>query len=183
MFVSSFIENKTFVYDVTDSTCVLAKTYLIPTDKAGFCQETCVDKLMGTLWCVGHKNNSYVSGGGLVISEWDLNQITDNGDGTLTPTNIRSFEIPWIPYLQAVQILNGQMFIITGADGGTDDLLTKIWVLDLGNNAIKSLMTDFPDAIRNAEPEGIDFVFDESSYKYYAILATRRSVKYYKIVF
>ena len=184
MYVASFDQNKTFVYNITDSTFILEKTYQLPTNDAGYCQETCINKVDNTLWCIGHKVNSYSSGQGWIVSQWDLANATNNGDGTYTPNLLKKFEMQWIPYLQFVQCLNGQLFIGTGADSDSQpEYLTRIWVMDLGDCSIKSLMEDFPSAIVSAEPEGIDFVYDTSAKKYYMVLSTRRSVHYYNIVF
>ena len=184
LYVASFNENKTFVYNVTRTECTLEKTYIIPESVAGYCQETCIDKLTNHLWCMGHKNNSYSEGGGLIISEWDLTALTDNGNETYTPTKIQSYELPWVPYLQCIQILNGQMFAVFGNDASDlPEQLTHIMVINMGTNVIKAELADFPTAIKNAEPEGIDFIFNSKSWKYDAILATRRTAKYYQITF
>lgn len=180
LYVASFNENKTFVYSITNNSYSLIRTYLLPNTMAGYCQETCINKIDNSLWCVGHKNDSYQAGGGLVVSQWDLSNVIDNGDGTITPTLLKSFEMQWIPYLQFVQCLNGQMFIGTGAES---QYLTRIWIMDLGNNSIKAVMSDFPTIISSAEPEGADFVYNEQTKKYYMVLSTRRSAHYYNIVF
>ena len=181
LYVASFNENKTFVYNVTRESCVLEKTYVIPNSVAGYCQETCVDKVSGVLWCVGHKTTSYEAGEGLIVSAWDLTQATEQ-NGVFTPSEITHYELPWIAYLQAVQILNGQLFAVFGADGGTQPLLTHIDVAPLGRGW-KAILSDFPQSILTAEPEGIDFVFNQNTHKYDAILATRRSVHYYRMEF
>ena len=182
LYVASYNENKTFVYNVTRTECTLEKTYIIPESVAGYCQETCIDKVTGVLWCVGHKVNSYSAGDGLIVSAWDLSKTT-NSNGMLLPTEIMHYDLPWVQYLQAVQVLNGQLFAVFGADGGTAGLLTHIMVSDLGMNIWKSDMSDFPSGILSAEPEGLDFIYNANTYKYDAILATRRSAHYYRLEF
>ena len=183
LYVTSYNENKTFAYSVTNSAFTLVKTYLLPTDKGGYMQETCISKLDNTLWCIGYKANS-AQGEAYIVSQWDLTDLTDNGDGTYTPKCLQSFEMPFIPYLQSIQYLNGQLFIVTGVDSGAlPEYLTRIWVVDLGDRSIKAVMEDFPTALKNAEAEGIDFVFDESTNKYYMLICTRRSPAYYKATF
>lgn len=182
LYVASYNENKTFVYNVTRTECTLEKTYIIPENVAGYCQETCIDKVTGYLWCVGHLANSYTSGEGLIVSAWDLSQSTGDNN-ILTPTEILHYNLPWAPYLQAVQVLNGQLFVVFGTDGQAAGMLTHILVIDLGRNVPKADITDFPSAILSAEPEGIDFVFNNTSWKYDAILATRRLAHYYKLSF
>lgn len=184
LYVSSFNENKTFKYSVTNSSFELLTTYLIPTETAGYCQETCINKADNTLWCVGHKENSYQAGGGLIVSQWDLSNAVNNGNGTETPTLLCKYELQWLQWLQAVQILNGQLFMVTGNDeNSTSASLTRIWVSDLGVSSIKAIIENFTDGIKSAEPEGIDFVFNENAGKYYALLSTRFQPHFYKIIF
>lgn len=181
LYVASYNENKTFVYDITRSACTLVNTYLIPENVAGYCQETCIDKVTGYLWCIGHKANSYTSGDGLIVSAWDLSQATEE-NGMLIPSEILHYELPWVPCLQAVQMLNGQLFAVFGGDGGTTELLTHILV-GLGKVAPKADIADFPSTILSAEPEGIDFVFNEETWQYDAIFATRHFANYYRLKF
>ena len=171
LYCASYDENKTFKYRVTRSTIELIETYVIPTETAGYYQESAYDKNSGTLWVVGCKTNSYTAGTALIYSNWDIS--------TSTPALIKSFEMPFLQNVQCIQLLNGQLFLLTGNDTSTETGKTRLRVLDTASESYKAVFNDFGSVVSAAEPEGIDFVLDGPRYK--MILSTRNGAWFYKI--
>lgn len=180
LYVASFEAPKTYVYRITRLDYTLVKTYYTPIEIAGYRQESCYDKFSGTLWVIGYVADSKTAGEGWVVTNWDLTNTTDNGDGTYTPTLITTFQLPFIPYVQSISVFNNQLFVVTGIDlHANPEELTRIWVIDKYDHAVISVMDMFPETILNAEPEGIDFI--GTGHKYDMFLATRANKAYYII--
>lgn len=182
LYVASYNEPKTFVYNVNEQNCDLIATYALPESSAGYCQETAIGD-NHVLWCLGHKTNSYASGGGLILSSWDLDQYTDV-DNARQPTLISAVDLPWYPNLQSILYLNGQIFALFGGMNVAD---TIIRVIKPGKNDFCSTLTDFPTYqsydIKTAEPEGLGYGIDPDTGNYMLYMATQKNAFYLTIRF
>lgn len=180
LYVASYNNPETAVYRINRESCTLIKKYVIPVSDAGYCQESAIDKDENIIWTIAHKNNSYESGGGLILSSWDIQNATDNGNGTFTPALNNKVEMHWIPYLQFIQPFNGLLFVGFGSDLNTEAGASKIIVFDK-NGMVHSELSDVPSGMAVAEIEGCDMVLNENGTKYDIIWAQRDSVAYYRI--
>lgn len=185
LYVASYDENKTFVFDISDTYCNLIDTYIIPTDQAGYRQQSAIDS-NGNLWVMGHVNDSYTEGGGLILSEWDLNNSTESDIGK-TPTLIFKTNLPWRKNLQSITCVNNQIFALFGNVGVTADTATRIDVIRAHQTYISTVITDFPTVsnfnIKQYEPEGITSKYNDSTGKYDIYIATRQIAFYVKMQF
>lgn len=169
--------NYVHVYRVSRTDCTLIKTYTLPYTDAGYYQAACINKQTDTLYCVGYSLNSYVGdgeGNSIIVSAWDLSSATEQ-DGVYTPTLTKKVVLPWKKYLQFSQCLNNQIFVGFGAVDSTQPASltdTVIWVIDCGTLAVKSILSDLPDNLRNAEIEGCDFIPNGRKYN---MLTTQRA--------
>lgn len=173
----------TYVYRVSRTEFTLLRTYVVPTNDAGYQGFSCVNKADGTLWTMGNTIASYVSGTAFILAHWDITDATEQ-DGVYIPTLIEKTELPWHQYSQFLQCFNNQIFTGFGARDSSKPASytnTIMWVIDCGTMCIKSIITDFPEHIRDSEIEGCDFV--PNGGKYDMITTQRATDGYYRLNF
>ena len=141
----------------------LLDTFKFPVAQAGYYGNVVLDALNEVAYVVGYTNNTFSDGTGnkIIVSKWNLHELTDNGDGTKTPEYVDSFTLPFIQTAQGMQFWNGKIFVISSKVSSTE-ADTKVYVIDPFGKRITSVMESFPDAIKNHETEGICFVDNEN---------------------
>lgn len=109
---------KVYVNRVTLTSSQNIRTLLFPTEKAGYYAAHAYDELSKTMYIVGYSERNYQTDGGgtnkTLVSVWDMNNLTNNGDGTYTPTFVRSFERAFIYVMQGQQYHDGLIWISSG---------------------------------------------------------------------
>ena len=103
---------------VTKTSCSLVKTFAFPLDKTGYYAAACIDEENGVIYMLGYSENDAFSADSgnnkTVVSLWDLDDLTDNGDSTYTPAFISSYERPFIYVMQGQQFHDGMLWISSG---------------------------------------------------------------------
>lgn len=172
---------KVYINRVTESSATLTKTLYFNPDNFGATPQ----------FTLGAGNYGYVLGNisgtdyvtSAKVSVCNMSNQTANQDGTYTPEVTDTFTISLTgsyPVLQGLKYLNGMLFMSSG--GGSQSVLSKIYVIDIANETVANVITDFPTTMSVEELEDIDFVRNPASAKY-DIIAHVRTVGYYRLVF
>ena len=105
-----------YVNRVTTTSSTLIRTLTFPLNKTGYYAGICLNGHIA--YMVGYKENNYQTDDGgantMVVSKWDLTQLTDNGDNTFTPAFISSYERPFIFCIQGQQYHDGMLWLSSG---------------------------------------------------------------------
>lgn len=172
---------KVYVNRITREGTTLVKTYVFPADKTGYYAGHSLDPANMVLYQVGYTENSYYQDPNgtnyLIVSVWDLKNVTDNGNDTYTTAFMRSFKLPFYTTLQGQAFFNGLIVVVSSH---WENAETKVLFIDPGKEAITTLLDNFPSSVKNVECEGIAFVPDGD--KYYSVIKTNNT-HYYRIDF
>ena len=129
--------------------------------------DACIDESDATkLWTIGHTAGSSDRSAPFKLSLWDLSNQTDNGDGTYTPTLIRSVSVaqPESSYFfQGCKFHDGVFWFASGYGGGG----TSAYIFGVDPNTGAYLYTI--DCETTEEPEGIAWVEDANEHGGYAL--------------
>ena len=139
---------------VSRTACELITSYKFPVSQCGYYGEGCVDDDESHMFMFGFKAQSYTTAtnNSIVVSEWDLTNTTTNNDGTITPTFIKSFEIPFFPMLQGLKYVNGKIIVcVAPYDNGV--FSSTIFVVDIAKELIVSKFESLPITVKGAELE------------------------------
>lgn len=168
------------VYENTftsDFVFTLGKTLLL-NDGTTAC-DACLDENdPNILWSIGH-TGSVSSGLPDKISKWDLNSLTDNGDGTFSPLLLQSVDTPMPSqyYLQGSRMHDGILWYTSGYAGTS----TEAYIYGVNPNTGEVLYSI--DCETTAEPEGLVWYPDESADGGYALYVGFQYMKLRKYVF
>lgn len=147
---------KVYVNRVTENTSQLITTYAFPLDKTGYYSALCLDDANNRMYMVGYSEQNYQTDDGgnnkTVVSIWDMSNLTDNGDGTYTPTFVSRFERPFIYTMQGQQYHDGMLWI---SSGGTN-VHGYVYALDPSDGTLLYTI----DTNTTTEVEGIAFLPD-----------------------
>jgi len=109
---------KIYINQVTTSSSVLIRTLSFSIDQAGYYAAAAVDFDNQVLYMVGYTEQAYLSDNDgsnkVLISKWDLSNLTDNGNGTFTPSYISSATRDFIYCMQGQQYHDGLIWIASG---------------------------------------------------------------------
>ena len=154
-----------FVVRITRSATTLIRTLKFPIEQTGYYAGASIDALNDNLYTVGYTENSpsnNASGNNyLIVAEWDLKSMTDNGDDTYTPVLKKKFKLPFYTTIQGQSFFDGKIVCISSASTSPS---TKVIFIDVGAERISTVLSDFPTTIKDAEGEGIDFVLSGNKY-------------------
>ena len=166
---------------IQQSGTTLLETYKFPTAQAGYYGNVVYDLLNKKGYVVGYTANSFSSetNNSIIISVWDFTTLANNGDGTYTPTFVKSFILPFINTAQGMQMWNGLIYVISSKVSSTA-ADTKVYVINPFEERISAVMESFPTEIKTHETEGICFIDDHETVK--AIIFTG-GYNYREIVF
>ena len=85
---------------------------------AGYYSAIALDEPNAIAYLVGYTRDNYLTdddgNNKTIISKWDMSDLTDNGDGTYTPTFISSFECPFIYVMQGLEFYDGLIWVASG---------------------------------------------------------------------
>lgn len=144
---------KVYVNRVTKTTASLVKTYSFPLAQAGYYAAHAYDEDNEIMYMVGYTEQNYTSDDGgnnkTLVSKWDMSQLTQNQDGSYTPTFISSYQIPFIYCMQGLQFHDGMIWISSGINNGS-----YIYVLDPSDGTTLHTF----DLETTTEVEGLDFI-------------------------
>jgi hypothetical protein len=145
-----------YINRVNTSYTMLVKTLVFPLDKSGYYADQAYDLENNILYTVGYTENSYESSQSgankVIISAWDMNNLTDNGDGTFTPAYISSVEREFIYTMQGKQFHDGMIWV--GSGYYTASTSSYIYAISPVDGSILHTI----DLETNTEVEGMSFI-------------------------
>lgn len=149
--------NPTNIYlnRVTTSSSELIKTFYFPTiAQTGYYTGHAYDEDNQIMYILGYTEPIYNSDDGgnnkVIVSKWDMSDLTDNGDDTYTPAFISSYERPFIYVMQGQQWHDGMIWV---ASGGTN-VRGYVYALDPSDGTVLYTV----DTGTNTELEGVAFI-------------------------
>ena len=159
LYVGAYDSPTVYVNRITTNGISLVDTLAFPQSQTGYCTNVAIDPINKHLYILGYRANdsSQVSGNNIIVSKWDLAEMTDNGDNTHSPTFVKSFTLPVITYMQDCKFHDGKIFVLCGIGS---DYPTKVYVIDVTGERIANIIDSFITAISNSEKESI--VINES---------------------
>lgn len=164
---SAYSPSTCYVNDVSSDlkTFTLAKT-LAFNDGSTDC-DACIDENDGSiLWTLGHTASSSDTSAPYYISKWNLNSLTDNGDGTYTPALIQTVSTPQPSnsyFFQGCKMHDDILWYANGYSGSS----TGSYVFGVNPNTGTVLYSI--NCNTTAEPEGVAWVADSDAVGGYAL--------------
>lgn len=145
---------------VTRTTSELVSRYYCPRSSVGYVSGVCLDNANRIMYLLGYTMSDVYSDhdgtNKTVITKWDLNDVTDNGNNTFAPVLLDRYERDFIYCLQGTQYHDGMLWIASGSGTGAAGLTQYIYALDPATGEILHAI-DF--GIRT-EIEGVTFISD-----------------------
>lgn len=166
LYVGGWIDNLIQVIRITKSENVwsaeIVRTLYIPTSE-GYFMTPSVDNENNILYCYGYKDD-YVgaSGNAMKLIKCDLSDLTDNGDGTFSPTILQRIETPYMGVMQGRKYYNGRLYI--GFAETSSPHNARLVVVDVSNGDTKTVV-DMTN-ITTSENEGVCFVKNNKRIKW-----------------
>lgn len=142
----------------SDYVATLEKT-LYMNDGSDNC-DACVDEQDKTvLWTIGHTDRNVY-----LVSKWNLNNLTDNGDGTYTPELLQTVETPLTQsfYFQGCTSHDGLLWYANGYAGSS---IAYVFAINPNTGAIVYTI----NCETTEEPEGVEFYPDPDAIGGYAM--------------
>lgn len=163
-----------YVNRVTRTGATLVKTYKTdPTSHGGYLMSAVPTEDGKFLYTMGYTFANYTSdldGTNLVrIAKWNLENATDNGDGTFLPEFIEEKTMPFIDCIQGTQLRDGLLFASSGVGGRA----SHVYLIDPSTAQIEHTI-----ALSTVEVEGCAWVDD-----YLVVGQSPSTIAYKKIVF
>jgi hypothetical protein len=164
LYATSAYTPNVYINDMTpEFVATLNKTLYIP-DGCKDC-DACIDETnKQILWTVGHAQTDSTSNPvDYILSQWNLANLTDNGDGTYTPGLIKTITTPRPPcyYFQGVKMHDGILWYASGYPG------SHAYVYGVSPSTGELLHTI--DLATTAEPEGVAWYPDAEAIGGYAL--------------
>lgn len=146
-------------------TATAVRTITIPTE-CGYYPAPSIDAKHNVLYCYGYKQAS--NGGddnAMVLSKFDLNTQTNNGDGTYSAKLLSTFESPYLGVIQGRKYYQGRLYVGFTDEGATRN--SRLVVVDAATGDVKSFVD--MTAITSSENEGVCYQVDgDNIYWYYS---------------
>jgi len=159
--------SKVYVTRITRSSTMLTKTLLFPTDKAGYYAAAAYDEKHQIMYMVGYLEQNYQTDDGgnnkTVVSKWDMTNLTQNQDGSYTPTFISRYFRDFIFVMQGLQWFDGYIWIASGYNNGGNQYIYAMNPTD-GTIEHTILLDD------HIEIEGLAWIYDETENKYWMLI-------------
>ena len=143
---------------------------------AGYHSNPCIDFDNNIMHTIGYYLNSTETetGNYCIVCKWDLSNMTDNGDGTYTPTLLSTYNRDFIYVMQDLKFNDGICWITSGYGSSTQYLY--------GMNPDTGVFTYTITMPITTEIEGLVWMTDEETGLYYAYIGFQGG-KYYKATF
>lgn len=166
IYVSADTPNEVYVNRITRSSSTLIRTLSFPSS-VGYYSSSAFDFDNNICYVVAYKKANYTSSDGgtnkTVVSKWDLSNLTDNGDGTYTPTFISQYERDFIYVMQGLQYFDGYIWVSSGYnDGGSQ----YVYAMNPTTGVIDHTIT-LDDTI---EIEGLAWIYNGIQNKYWMLV-------------
>ena len=147
----------------------VVKTISIPTPDYGYHISPALDADNNVLYGFGYRedsDNNYSGTNSMILTKWDLNRLTENEDGTYTPTQIgNKTECPYIGTTQGRKYYQGNIYIGTANTSNPHN--SKLVVIDAGTGDVKTTVD--MTGVTMSENEGVCYqIVDGNIYWYYS---------------
>ena len=123
LYVSADTTPYIYVDRVTASSSTLVQTIYLPYTVAGYHACATFNWHRNIMYTVGTVEDNYLTDDDgknpCIVCEWDLSSMTGNGDGSYTPTLIRTYQRPFIYVMQGQQYFGGYIWICSGYSTGS----------------------------------------------------------------
>ena len=179
--------NYIYINRVTTSSATLVSALKINEDDCGIGGASfAIDKDNNVLWMACDKTGQQLdpTDNAIIISSYDLNNLTSNEDNTYTPALLSKEEIPFIKVIQSANFLNGCLYLLSAwSESTVDPDNAKLYVFDTFSHKIESVV-DFPNSLKTCEFEDIEFLLDPIKDNYKMIGHCREDIlDYFEINF
>lgn len=161
---------------VSNNSTTLVKAIYIPTTSAngGYKLGCAYNSENGHMYTLGYTQQNYETDDGgnnkLIIAEWDLNTLTDNGDNTYTPLLISVVERDFIICIQGSCYHDGMIWASSGIGTGA----SKVYAINPQTAEIMHTIT-----LSNVEIEGCCWVNND----YLIVGQSPTNIAYKKVTF
>lgn len=128
------------------------------------------------MYTVGYYQNSTSdsTNNHCIVCAWDISNMTDNGDGTFSPTLISTFTRPYIYVMQDLKFNDGYVWITSGLTGTNQ----YAYAMDPATGSFVHTIT-MPVT---TEIEGLVWDWDDATNTYFAYVGIQGGI-YYKVTF
>lgn len=173
MVMGSYVNS--WINRITRSGTNLVKTIYIPTtiQYGGYKLGNAFDAEHNVMYMLGYTNQNYQTDDGgtnkLIISKWDLSNLTDNGDDTFTPELISTVQRDFLVCIQGSCYYDGMIWATSGYGSGT----SHVYALDPATAEILHTIT-----LSSVEVEGCAWVDD-----YLLVGQSPSNISYKKVTF
>lgn len=157
------------------------KTYDLQLTDCGFWSNQIIDFNNNIMYSFGYEQDNFrdSTNNRVIVSVFDMTNITDNGNNSYTPAKIETYYLPFIYCIQNIAFLNNRIFLVSSYSASEQLLI--IYVYDPYNKRVASKIDNWAlDSIAQYECEGIGFVEDTTLNSYYMVLL---SASYWKCIF
>lgn len=161
IYVSANTANPPLVYvnRVTLTTAELVKTLKFPAfDETGYWADAVFDWDADIAYTLGYSEDNITTdddgNNTVIVTKWDMSNLTDNGDGTYSPAFISRYERDFIYVMQGKQYRDGLIWMGSGYNDGV--IPQMIYAIDAETGElIYTIPTDM-----SIEIEGLTFIDD-----------------------
>ena len=161
---------------ITRTGTTLIKTLYIPTtvENGGYKLGNAYNSTNGHMFTLGYTNQNYQTDDGgtnkLILAEWDLSDLTDNGDDTYTPRLIGTKQHDFIVCIQGSCFYDGMIWATSGIGGQA----SHVYAFDPATFEILHTIT-----LSNTEVEGCAWIGGD----YLLVGQNPNGIQYRKVTF
>lgn len=166
LYASSAYTANCYINTMSDDFATATLTMTLAFNDGSIDCDACLDEDDKTiLWTLGHSASSAYTSAPFYISKWDLDDLTDNGDGTYTPNLLQKVELPQPAcfYFQGCKMHDGLLWFASGYAGSSSQAYVYAVNPDTGSYVYTI------DCATTTEPEGVAWVEDNDVYGGYAL--------------
>lgn len=166
LYSGGWSDNRINVIRITESngtwTANVIRTIYIPT-AYGYYASPNIDKDNNILYTYAHSNASIPNTDQMIISSWDLNNLTDNGDGTYTPQLLDYCNSPSVGTYQGHKYYGGRIYLTSAKSSAPFN--QKVFAIDCGSGEI--VTTIDMSNILTTETEGLCYRINGDDIEWY----------------
>ena len=165
-----------WIIRITRKGTTLIKTLYIPTtvENGGYKLGNAYNPTNGHMYTLGYTNQNYQTDDGgtnkLILAEWDVSDLTDNGDDTYTPRLIGTKQHDFIVCIQGSCFYDGMIWATSGIGGSA----SHVYAFDPATFEILHTIT-----LSNVEVEGCAWIGND----YLLVGQNPNDIQYRKVTF
>ena len=165
LYCFGYNDNYCYVNRVTENGADLVRTYYLQTN--GYRFSGGLDAKNNRLITIHYAWDSSSDGTNNhnIITVWDLNKVSEDGNGNLIPSVVKQTNIPFFPVVQGCTWYKDALYVVSGYYDPYG-YVVKLTAFDTDGNVVTEI-TDFPTEIMHGEGEGITFYKAQDKYECY----------------